>query len=95
MERDAHLLEVARYVVLNPIRAGVCADPGAWPWSSYGPTSGRQEVPAFLTVDWLLAQLAPDRHVAEARYRAFVADGGARCPWRDLRQGRVLGLPPA
>jgi putative transposase len=27
-----------RYVVLNPVRAGVVDDPGAWPWSSYTAT---------------------------------------------------------
>ena len=33
--RDEHLLEVCRYIALNPVRAGLCRDPGAWPWSSY------------------------------------------------------------
>lgn len=93
VERESHLLELARYVVLNPVRAGACAEPGAWPWSSYRPTAGADDVPAFLTVDWLLEQLSPDPRLAEARYRAFVADAPARCPWRDLRHGRILGRP--
>ena len=29
-----HLLN-GRYIALNPVRAGLCADPGEWPWSSY------------------------------------------------------------
>jgi REP-associated tyrosine transposase len=33
--RDAHLLEACRYIVLNPVRAGLCSSPGEWPWSSY------------------------------------------------------------
>lgn len=35
VERDAYLLELSRYVVLNPVRAGLVAEAGDWPWSSY------------------------------------------------------------
>jgi putative transposase len=34
--RDAHFLEACRYIVLNPVRAGLCSHPAEWPWSSYG-----------------------------------------------------------
>lgn len=93
VERESHLLEVARYVVLNPVRAGACAEPDVWPWSSYLPTAGAADVPAFLTVDWLLGQLASQPRRAQTRYRAFVADAPPRCPWRDVRHGRFLGRP--
>lgn len=33
--QDSHLLEASRYVVLNPLRAGVVSAPQEWPWSSY------------------------------------------------------------
>jgi putative transposase len=32
---DPHLLEVQRYIALNPVRAGACDRPEEWPWSSY------------------------------------------------------------
>jgi putative transposase len=35
IDRDAYLLEVCRYVELNPVRAKMVASPGDWPWSSY------------------------------------------------------------
>jgi hypothetical protein len=35
VDEDAYLLEVCRYVELNPVRAGMVAEPGAWLWSSY------------------------------------------------------------
>jgi putative transposase len=35
VEKDAHLLELARYVVLNPARAAMVGHAGEWPWSSY------------------------------------------------------------
>jgi len=38
--RDAHFLEASRYIVLNPVRAGLCAEPAAWPWSSYRQHAG-------------------------------------------------------
>jgi putative transposase len=35
VETDGHLLESLRYIILNPVRAGLCLDPGQWKWSSY------------------------------------------------------------
>jgi putative transposase len=41
MEDERHLCEVARYIVLNPLRAHLCSHPGLWNWSSYNGTIGR------------------------------------------------------
>ncbi len=46
VEKDSHLLELARYVVLNPVRAGMVSDATDWPWSSFAAITGTQEVPA-------------------------------------------------
>lgn len=35
VDKDAYLLEVCRYVDLNPVRAGIVKQPGDWVWSSY------------------------------------------------------------
>jgi REP element-mobilizing transposase RayT len=40
VETDYHLLEAARYIVLNPVRAGLCETAAEWNWSSYGKTMG-------------------------------------------------------
>jgi hypothetical protein len=73
VNRDAYLREVCRYVVLNPVRAGLVAHPRLWPWSSYHATAGEVAVPAFLTVDWVLSLAdTPVREHAEERYRQFV-----------------------
>jgi REP element-mobilizing transposase RayT len=45
---DAYLLELARYLPLNPVRAGLCSAPEAWPWSSYAATAGLRPAPWFL-----------------------------------------------
>ena len=48
VDEEAYLLEVARYVVLNPVRAGMVAEVGQWPWSSYAATVGLSEAPPWL-----------------------------------------------
>jgi putative transposase len=75
IEREPHLLETCRYVVLNPVRAGACAAPEDWAWSSFRTTGGLGPQLAFLTTDWLLAQFADDRGEAKDRYCSFVAEG--------------------
>jgi REP element-mobilizing transposase RayT len=74
VDREAHLLETCRYVVLNPVRAGVCAHPVAWPWSSYRATAGFSPRPPFLTLSAIHSLFADDAARAILRYRAFVDD---------------------
>jgi putative transposase len=57
VERESFLLELCRYVVLNPVRAGQVKSPGEYRWSSYLATAGRiKKGPSFLTIDWVLSQ---------------------------------------
>ena len=74
LDREAHLLETCRYVVLNPVRAGACAEPIAWPWSSYRATAGFSPRPSFLTVSWIHSLFGRDTSRAIRAYRAFVDD---------------------
>jgi REP element-mobilizing transposase RayT len=93
VERERYLLELARYVVLNPVRAGMVGAPGDWPWSSYRATVGEESsVPAFLETDWVLRAFAERRAEAVAGYRRFVAEGiGAAAPWSGLKGQIYLG----
>lgn len=76
VDGDAYFREVCRYIVLNPVRAGLVSHPRAWPWSSFAGTAGEGPVPGFLTVDLVLALLGPASRVAAARrYVKFVEDG--------------------
>ena len=68
------MLELCRYVVLDPVRAVMVRDPGEWNWSSYCATAYSVKVPEFLSVDWILGQFAQDRNEARKMYRTFVAD---------------------
>jgi REP-associated tyrosine transposase len=74
VEDHAYLLEVSRYIVLNPVRAGICAGPESWPWSSYRATAGEAPAPAFLTVDWTSGLFGTSPTSAREQYAAFVAD---------------------
>lgn len=45
VEKDSYLLELARYIVLNPVRAGMVRSAKDWPWSSYRATCGQIKPP--------------------------------------------------
>lgn len=55
VEKESYLLELARYVVLNPVRAKLVRHPRAWRWNSYRAMAGEEKVPEFLTVHLILS----------------------------------------
>ena len=69
--RDSHLLETARYIANNPVRAGLCADPAAWRWSSHRAALGL-EPPTVLDVPALHARFGADGGDGRRRYADFV-----------------------
>ncbi|MBK6403726.1 MAG: transposase [Holophagales bacterium] len=93
VERDAHLLEVARYVVLNPVKVGFARTAASWSWSSYKATAGLVEGPEWLDTGWTLEQFGRRPSEARRRYAAFVAEGkgSGYDPWSQLRGQVFLG----
>ena len=92
VQKESHLLEVCRYVVLNPVRAKVVKIPERWRWSSYRATGGIERAHPCLTTEWVLGQFGSKRRTAEKRYRAFVMDGiGGRRIWDDVKGQSILG----
>ena len=92
VEKDSYLLELARYVVLNPVRAGMVRDAAAWPWSSYHAMIRSEAAPAWLRTDWVLGQFSPQRGRAIKRYIDFVREGvGLPSLWGQLRGQVFLG----
>jgi putative transposase len=61
VQKENYLLELCRYVVLNPIRAGVVEKPEAWKWSSYQSTAGLRKKPDYLATDWIMGILNSQR----------------------------------
>ncbi len=93
VEKEAYLLELCRYVVLNPVRAKMVTQPRAWKWSSYRATAGVDEAPPWLTVEWVLGQFARTRERAHREYVQFVAEGQTRkvVPWERVQGQIYLG----
>jgi putative transposase len=92
IQKDSHLLEVCRYVVLNPVRAKMIERPEDWKWSSYLATAGRAKPHPCLTTDWVLGQFSRKRGKAEQEYRQFVHWGiGQKTIWTEVRGQSLLG----
>ncbi len=92
VQKDSHLLEVCRYIVLNPVRAGTVEEPADWRWSSYRAMVGRRASEPFLQRAWLLRQFSEDREKAEKGYRQYVREGiGQGSIWGAVKGQAILG----
>jgi REP element-mobilizing transposase RayT len=92
VEKESYLLELSRYIVLNPVRARMVHSAGEWPWSSYQATAGLSPALPFLATDWLLACFGHQKKRAIEGYKKFVAEGaGQPSPWESLRNQVYLG----
>jgi REP element-mobilizing transposase RayT len=94
VEQQRHLLAVARYIVLNPVRARLTRTAGQWEWSNYRATALLTEPPRWLEIQATLREFdADDLHRGSQLYRQFVseAEGSSYSPWDDLRGQICLG----
>lgn len=92
VEKECYLLELARYVVLNPVRAEMVYSAHEWPWSSYRATVSLVKKPSWLETDWLLATFGVTKKAAIDRYKQFVSEGrGQPSPLKELRNQVYLG----
>jgi putative transposase len=74
VDTDRYLLECYRYIELNPVRAGMVANPGAYRWSSFAVNAlGRRE--ELVTPHPSYVRLAPDEESRLGRYREFLSEG--------------------
>ena len=92
IQKDSHLLEVCRYMVLNPVRAGLVERPDDWHWSSYNATRGKGARHPCLSVDWIREQFGTQKALSVQAYEEFVKAGiGQESIWNNLRGQLVLG----
>jgi hypothetical protein len=91
IQKDSHLLEVCRYVVLNPVRAKMVEKPEDWKWSSYLATAGKAPPHSCLTTDWILRQFSRTRAKAAKEYRQFVHWGIGKTIWNEVKGQTLLG----
>ncbi len=91
VDKDSYLLELSRYVVLNPVRARMVNEPGDWPWSSYRVTIGKQDGFEGLAADALLMQFGNQRNRAIERFQTFISQGKGQEIWCHLKNQIYLG----
>jgi REP-associated tyrosine transposase len=75
VDRSSYFLELVRYIVLNPVRAGLCQAPEEWRWSSHLATIGRADPIKCLDIAVLLSQFDRGRQRARRAYQRFIAAG--------------------
>lgn len=89
---DKHLMELQRYTVLNPLRAGLVAHPAQWLWSSFAAIVGTIDAPPWLARDSVLAQFGNEIQTAIETFQAFVLEGiGMENPFRAVRNQLFFG----
>jgi REP-associated tyrosine transposase len=92
VEKERHLLELVRYLVLNPVRAGLADSASEWPWSNFAATAGLRPAPQWLETEWTVGQFGQGAEARQA-YVEFVAAGAAMPdrPWRQVTGQLFLG----
>ncbi|MCK0154919.1 transposase [Alcanivorax sp. S6407] len=88
VEKQAYLLELVMYIVLNPVRARMVHVAHEWPWSSYRGTIGKRVLPEGVSVDWILATFGEMRGVVVKRFEQFVCEG-ANQPALHVNRSRI------
>ena len=92
VDKESYLLELARYIVLNPVRARMIRSATDWKWSSYRATAGLADKEPLLTTDWILSCFSDRKKQAQERYRSFVQAGmNQPSPWESLKNQIYLG----
>ena len=94
VDADAYLVELVRYIHLNPVRAKLVIIPENYPWSGHRAYMGHEKLP-WLTTEWVLSQFAQRLKTARRRYGEFVKygrDEGHRQEFHSgTSEGRILG----
>jgi REP element-mobilizing transposase RayT len=92
VQKESYLLELSRYIVLNPLRAKVVSSLDDWQWSSHPYLISEECPPSWLERDWLLSRFGNAHTSAASAYRAFVLAGiGATSPLTAIRHQILLG----
>lgn len=94
VEQGAHLTEMIRYIVRNPVRAKQCASAKDWRWSSYRAAAGMTKAPPWLHTAWIWQCFSSrSRAAGQAGFRAHVNGrrGEEYRPWQGLEGQIYLG----
>ncbi len=75
VDKDAYLLELSRYVHLNPVKAGIVERPEQYKWSSYPGYVWKSKEVLWVEYAWVLSHFGRDKRIGKKRYREFVNKG--------------------
>ena len=95
VDRDSYLLELSKYLHLNPVRANMVARPEEYPHSSYSAYIGESD--GLVRTTDLLAMFSKDARVATQKYRIFVESAlgeEQESPMKKVYGGMILGSVP-
>lgn len=94
IDADSYLLELVRYIHLNPVRAGMVSEPTDYPWSGHHSYIGNEKLP-WLTTEWVLSQFSAEILRARKGYYEFVLAGMSESRRGKFHsgtlEGRILG----
>jgi putative transposase len=92
VEKEDYLLELCRYIVLNPVRAHIVATVSDWKWSSYRATICEERSPNWLSSNYILTLFSNDVLIAIKKFQEYVALGSLNgTPWDRLKHQIYLG----
>jgi REP-associated tyrosine transposase len=72
VESEWHSIELVRYVLLNPVRGGLCRRAADWPWSSYRTLVSEEPGPVELELTGILGYFGHDCATSRKAFAAFV-----------------------
>jgi putative transposase len=92
IDKERYLLELCRYIVLNPVRVKLVVQPADYLWSSYAATVGAHQGSTCISTGWILSQFSSRKSSARKCYQQFVLEGiGLASPWSQLKAQVLLG----
>ena len=89
VDADSYLLALVRYIHLNPVRAALVSEPGAYAWSGHRTYIGRERVD-WLDDSWVLSQFGGSAEQARERYARFVAEGAGEGRREEFHRGGAV-----
>jgi len=94
IDADEYAAELSRYIHLNPVRVGIVDRPEQYRWSSYRCYVGKEKIPKWLKLNFILGYFGKRRSIAQKKYHEFVnslVDKEYKSPLTDTVASTILG----
>lgn len=94
VDKDNYLVQLGRYVHLNPVRAAIVGRPEQYKWSSYPGYIGKEKEYQWVEYSWMLSKFGSNTKRAREKYREYVEEGLKKeieTPLKNLHGQIILG----